>query len=77
MRTLTAMALGGALVYYLDPVSGAQRRSRLQSRVDSLMGLTRRGAEQLGRDDVVQAIDKVQKARGGAASGPVIVTAGQ
>lgn len=61
MRTLTAMALGGALVYFLDPRSGRERRARARQAVDSLMSASRRAAVETGRPQVADAIGKVQR----------------
>ena len=75
MKTLTAMALGGAIVYFLDPVSGGERRQRAQRALSSLLNTGRRAAVESGRGDVAEAIDKVQRVAGAetAKPSPVIV----
>ena len=61
MRTLTAMVIGGAIVYFLDPTSGAQRRARARRGMESALNLGARGARKVGREDVADAIGKVQR----------------
>jgi hypothetical protein len=61
MRTLTAMAVGGALVYFLDPGSGRERRARARRAVDALMNASHRAAVETGRPQVADAIGKVQR----------------
>lgn len=75
MRTITAMALGGALVYFLDPVSGDRRREMAGRRIQSLLNLGQRAAAESGRTDVAQAIGKVQRVAGGSTESPVIIEA--
>lgn len=77
MKTLTAMVIGGTLVYFLDPSSGAQRRARARRGLESALNLGARGAREAGRQDVADAIGKVQrvtKSDNGAES-PVILPA--
>lgn len=73
MKTITAMALGGAVVYFLDPVSGSQRRARASRRVQSLMKLGQRAAAETGRPEVANAIGRMQRVAGGADESPVIL----
>ena len=61
MRTLTAIAVGGALVYFLDPHSGRDRRARARRAMESLMNASRRAAVETGRPQVADAIGKVQR----------------
>jgi hypothetical protein len=61
MKTLTAMVIGGTLVYFLDPSSGAQRRDRARRGMESMLNLGARGAREVGRPDVADAIGKVQR----------------
>jgi hypothetical protein len=61
MRTLTAMVIGGTLVYFLDPSSGAQRRARARRGVESMLNMGARGAREVGRPEVADAIGKVQR----------------
>lgn len=73
MKTLTAMALGGALVYFLDPVSGDRRRAAAGRQLQSLLNLGQRAAAETGRTEVAQAIGKVQRVAGGAPESPVVI----
>jgi hypothetical protein len=69
------MVIGGAIVYFLDPTSGAERRARARRGLESALNMGARGARQAGRPDVAEAIDKVQRvarAENGAES-PVIL----
>lgn len=70
MRTLTAMAVGGALVYFLDPSSGRERRARARRAVDSVMSASRRAAVETGRPQMADAIGKVQRVAAGAQPTP-------
>ena len=72
MRTLTAMALGGAIVYFLDPSSGRERRERARRRVDSLLSTGRRAAAETGRPRVADAIGKAQRVTGTGDSAPAV-----
>ena len=75
MKTLTAMVIGGSLVYFLDPTSGAQRRARARRGLESLLNMGARGAREVGRPEVADAIGKVQRVAGSerAPEGPVIL----
>lgn len=75
MKTLTAMVVGGALVYFLDPVSGSGRRARAKRGLENALGVTRRAAEQSGRSDVAEAIGKVQRVT--ESGSPVVVGTSQ
>ncbi len=77
MKTLTAMVIGGTLVYFLDPTSGAQRRARARRGMGSILNLSARGAREAGRPDVADAIGKVQRVTRSENGGesPVIVPA--
>ena len=77
MKFLTAMALGGALVYFLDPVSGGARRARAARAIDGLLRLSQRAAVETGRHDVADALGKVQRVTHGENGAPVIVPASQ
>lgn len=72
MKTLTAMVIGGALVYFLDPVSGDRRREKAGRQIQSLLNLGQRAATESGRTDFAQALGKVQRVAGGAPE-PVVV----
>ncbi|HEY8642634.1 MAG TPA: hypothetical protein VIO84_07700 [Candidatus Dormibacteraeota bacterium] len=61
MRTLTAMVIGGTLVYFLDPSSGARRRARARRGLESMLNMGARGAREVGRPEVADAIGKVQR----------------
>ncbi|MEP7106106.1 MAG: hypothetical protein ABI838_09700 [Chloroflexota bacterium] len=61
MKTLTAMVIGGTLVYFLDPASGAQRRARARRGMESVLNMGARGAREAGRPGVADAIGKVQR----------------
>jgi hypothetical protein len=58
------MAIGGTLVYFLDPSQGAQRRARARRGVESVLNLGARGAREMGRPEVAEAIGKVQRVAG-------------
>ena len=75
MRTLTAMAVGGALVYFLDPTSGRERRTRARRGLENLMNMGQRAAVESGRPEVADAIGKVQRVAGSeqTAPSPVVV----
>lgn len=73
MKTLTAMAVGGAIVYFLDPVSGRERRQRAQRAIDSLLSMGQRAAVESGRGDVAEKLGKVQRVAGTEASTPSAV----
>jgi hypothetical protein len=81
MRTLTAMVIGGVIVYFLDPTSGAQRRARARRGMEAALNLGARGAREVGREDVADAIGKVQRVAksenrtGNGGESPVIVPA--
>jgi hypothetical protein len=81
MRTVTAMVIGGAIVYFLDPTSGAQRRARARRGMESALNLGARGARGVGRDDVADAISKVRRVAksetraGNGGESPVILPA--
>jgi hypothetical protein len=61
MKTLTAMVIGGTLAYFLDPTSGQQRRARVRRGVESMLNMGARGAREVGRPEVAEAIGKVQR----------------
>lgn len=75
MKFLTAMAVGGALVYFLDPVSGSERRARAARALDGLLRVTRRAAVETGRHEVADALGKVQRVTQSESAAPVIVPA--
>jgi hypothetical protein len=75
MKTLTAIALGGALVYFLDPVSGGARRARARRSIDGLLQMSRRAAVETGRHDVADALGKVQRVAQPETEGRIIVPA--
>ncbi len=76
MRTLTAMALGGAIVYFLDPVSGRERRARALRTADSLLDLGQRAAQETGRPQVADAIARIRRVAGvRTEANPVVVSA--
>ena len=64
MKTLTAMAVGGAIVYVLDPASGRDRRERAQRALSSLLSMGKRAAVESGRGDVAETLGKVQRVAG-------------
>lgn len=70
MKTLTAMAVGGAIVYFLDPVSGRERRRRAQRALDSLVSMGQRAAVESGRGDVAEKLGKVQRMTGAETATP-------
>ena len=81
-RILFGAAVGGALVYFLDPRSGAERRARLQARwqqnrepvlrtASKAAATAQESASQLGDQasaKVTELREKVQKPKSGAAT---------
>lgn len=62
LRRAAALALTGALSYFLDPQNGARRRAEAQQRIQSLLRRTKQGVDQQAQQVQAQVASVAQKA---------------